>query len=68
MHARIHNAKRCTLNGADLWLGVIYRGRGMCAYSSDLSPEFDTLAECEAWCRVEMARRGEPNAPVTVEE
>jgi hypothetical protein len=68
MNARIHNAGKCTFDGSDLWLGVIYLNESRRFTGRDLSPECDTREECAAWCRAELARRGEPEATITIEE
>lgn len=67
MNASIHNAKRCTLEGVDCWIGVIFIDGSGRFGMNDMSPECDSEADCVRWCRREMARRGAPDAPITVD-
>lgn len=58
MRARYHNARICTLEDVDYWIGAIYeerlRGYRFCC----VSPGLDTEAEVVEWCRSELRKRG----------
>ena len=58
MRAKYHNARICTLNDVDCWIGVIFPDEPGVARLRNMSPELDTEAEVVGWCELELRKRG----------
>lgn len=58
MNYTVHNAKKCTHGGVDLWIAALCDGRGKFTCRMKDVEAFDTESEAVTWAEAEIRRRG----------